>query len=321
METKANHVWVGVVTLGLLALIAGVILWVARLNEGSRHEYDIFFKQSVDGLSKGSAVNFSGVPVGQVTQIELWSKDPGFVRVRIAVDKGVPIRVGTTATMQGSFTGVSIVQLEGANKDAPELVCTGPKDPTCLEGVPVIPTKRGGLGELLNSAPVLLERLATLTERLTLVFSDKNLASLNNILANTDKMSGDLSKATPQFSAAMAELQLTLVDARKALAAFELTTLETNQTLNGEGRAMLVQFRQSLKSIEVVANQLGGLVGDSRPAAKQLQSNTLPQAEAAIRDLRASTKALRDLTEKLNTEGAGSLLSGQKLPDYKPGRN
>ena len=119
----------------------------------------------------------------------------------------------------------------------------------------------------------------------------------------------------------MAELQLTLVDARKALAAFELTTMETNQTLNGEGRAMLVQFRQSLKSIEVVANHLGGLVSDSRPAAKQLQSNTLPQAEAAIRDLRASTKALRDLTEKLNNDGAGSLLGGQRLPDYKPRRN
>jgi phospholipid/cholesterol/gamma-HCH transport system substrate-binding protein len=318
METKANHVWVGAVTLGLLALIAGVILWVARLNEGSRHEYDIFFKQSVDGLSKGSAVNFSGVPVGQVTHIELWNKDPSFVRVRIAVEKDVPIRLGTTATMQGSFTGVSIVQLEGASKDAPELTCKGKQDPACLEGVPVIPTKRGGLGELLNSAPVLLERLATLTERLTLVFSDKNLTSLNNILANTDRMSGDLAATTPQFRAAMAELQLTLVDARKALAAFELTAMETNQTLNGEGRAMLVQFRQSLKSIEVVANQLGGLVSDSRPAAKQLQSNTLPQAEAAIRDLRASTKALRDLTEKLNTEGAGSLLGGQKLPDYKP---
>ena len=322
METKANHVWVGAITLALLALVAAVILWIARLNEGGRHEYDIFFKQAVDGLSKGSAVNFSGVPVGQVNQIELWSKDPSFVRVRIAVEPDVPIRVGTTATIQGSFTGVSTIQLEGASKDAPELTCEGEAaKAACPEGVPVIPTKRGGLGELLNSAPVLLERLATLTERLTLVFSDKNLASLESILANTDRMTGGLADSTPQFRATMAELQGTLIDARKALIAFETTTMATNETLNGEGKAMLVQFRQSLKSIEVVANQLNGLVGDSRPAAKQLQATTLPQAEAAIRDLRASTKALRDLTEKLNNEGAGSLLGGQRLPDYKPGRN
>ena len=27
---------------------------------------------------------------------------------------------------------------------------------------------------------------------------------------------------------------------------------------------------------------------------------------------------LRDMTEKLNDEGAGALVGGQKLPDYKP---
>ncbi|MFM5922602.1 MAG: MlaD family protein [Novosphingobium sp.] len=322
METRANHVWVGAVTLALLALVAAVILWIARLGEGNKHEFDIFFKQSVDGLSKGSAVTFSGVPVGQVAAIELWPKDPSFVRVRIKVDDDVPIRVGTTATMQGSFTGVSNIQLEGASKDAPELTCKGGSAAaTCPEGVPVIPTKRGGLGELLNSAPVLLERLATLTERLTAIVSDRNQASIERILANTDRMTGSLADASPQVSATLAELQLTLADARTAVASFKATSDATNETLNGEGRAMIVQFNKSLKSIDVAAAQLNGLIGDTRPAARQLETTTLPQAEAAIRDLRSSTKALRDLTEKLNNEGAGSLIAGPKLPDYKPGRN
>ena len=321
METRANHVWVGVVTLALLAGIAAAILWIAQLNEGNKNEYDIFFKQSVDGLSMGSAVSFQGVAVGQVSEIELWPKDPGFVRVRIAVDKDTPIRVGTTATMQGSFTGVSNIQLEGASKDAPELVCKGAQATACPEGVPVIPTKRGGLGELLNSAPLLLERLATLTERLTMVFSDRNQASLERILANTDRLTGRMADATPQFQATMAELELTLADARKALVTFETTAATTNDLLNGETRQMLGQFRQSLRSVEQASDNLNGLVGDVRPAARQLQESTLPQAEAAIRDLRASTKALRDLTEKVNEDGAGTLLGGQNLPDYKPGRN
>ena len=51
---------------------------------------------------------------------------------------------------------------------------------------------------------------------------------------------------------------------------------------------------------------------------RQLSDNTIPEAEAAIRDLRATTRSLRDLTDRLNNEGAGSLLGGQKLPDYKP---
>ncbi len=168
METRANHVWVGAVTLVLLALVAGFVIWIARLNQGNQHEYDIFFKQSVDGLAKGSGVDYNGVPVGQIKEIELWPQDPSFIRVRVKVDKKVPVTVGTTATIQGSFTGVADIQLEGAVKDAPLLTEPGP------EGVPVIPTKRGGLGEILSNAPLLLERLATLTENLNLLLSDEN---------------------------------------------------------------------------------------------------------------------------------------------------
>ena len=319
METKAKNVWVGVVSLALLALLAFAIVWMARLGEGSRHEFDIFFKQSVDGLAKGSSVTFSGVPVGQVKQIELWEKDPSYVRVRIAVDKEVAIRVGTTATMQGSFTGVSNIQLEGASKDAPLITCgTQDRRASCPEGVPVIPTKRGGLGELLNSAPVLLERLATLTERFTEVLSDKNQASMQNILANTDRLTGGLADASPEMRKTLQELQGTLVEARGALAGFQQIAGSTDRMMNEDIRPLVGQANNSLKSIDRASTELNGLLGDMRPGAKRLSEQTLPEAEAAIRDLRATTKALRGMTEKLNEQGAKGLIGGQQLPDYKP---
>jgi phospholipid/cholesterol/gamma-HCH transport system substrate-binding protein len=319
METRANHVWVGAITLALLGLLAAAIIWIARLNEGSKNDYDIFFKQSVDGLSKGSSVNFSGVPVGQVKVIELWHKDPGFVRVRISVDKEVAVRLGTTATIQSNFTGVSNIQLEGASKDAPLLACDAENaKATCPEGVPVIPTKRGGLGELLNSAPVLLERLATLTERLTQMFSDKNQQSIENILANADRMSGALADASPQVQRTMLELQATLVQAQTALAEFQQVAGSTNAMMNEDFRPMVGQFNKSLKSISKASDQLEGLLGDMRPGARRLSENTLPEAEATIRDLRSTTKSLRAMTEKLNEKGATGLLGGDQLPDYKP---
>ncbi|MEQ1499622.1 MAG: MlaD family protein [Novosphingobium sp.] len=319
METKARYVWVGAVTLALLALLAAFIVWMARLNEGSKHEYDIFFKQAVDGLSKGSAVNFSGVPVGQVKVIELWKKDPGFVHVRIVVDKNVPIRVGTTATIQGSFTGLSTIQLEGANNSNPLLSCKGDDAKAlCPEGIPVIPTKRGGLGELLNSAPVLLERLATLTERLTLLFSEKNQSAIEGILSNTQQLTGGLAGATPQLQKTLLELQTTLVQAQMALAEFQSVAGSTNAMMNEDFRPMVGQFNQSLKSIERASKQLDGMLADMRPGAQRVNTTTLPEAEAAIRDLRATTKALRTATEKINDQGASGLLGGPNLPDYKP---
>ncbi|MCX7864447.1 MAG: MCE family protein, partial [Novosphingobium sp.] len=40
METRANHVWVGLVTLVLLTVVVAVIVWIARLNEGATDQYD-----------------------------------------------------------------------------------------------------------------------------------------------------------------------------------------------------------------------------------------------------------------------------------------
>lgn len=319
METRANHVWVGVVTLVLLTALAAFIVWIARLGEGGKQEFDVFFKQSVDGLSNGSSVTYSGVPVGQVQQIELWERDPSFVKVRIAVDQDVPILVGTTATMQGSFTGLSNIQLEGATKGAKPLTCEGEGETAaCPEGVPVIPTKRGGLGEILNSAPVLLERLATLTERLTQIVSDDNQRSIERILANTDRASKGIADASPQLASTLKQLELTLGEAQLALASFKATSATADAVLGTEGRQMLNQFDKSLKSVDKAAVELEKLLADTRPAARQLNASTLPQAEAAMRDLRSATRALRDITEKISDEGAGALIGGQQLPDYKP---
>jgi phospholipid/cholesterol/gamma-HCH transport system substrate-binding protein len=312
METRANHLWVGAVSLVLLAALAAFIIWIARLNNADQKEYDIFFKQSVDGLANGSQVAFSGVPAGQVKQIELWQRDPEFVRVRIRVDEKIPILQGTTASMQGSFTGVSTIQLDGAVRGAPPITEPGP------EGVPVIPTRRGGLGELLSNAPLLLERLATLTERLTLLLSDKNQESIEGILANTERLSGGLADSSPKIDRVLAELQGTLRQANYSLASFEKVANSADQTLNREGASLAEQLRTTLKSADAAVVELRGTLSDARPAAKQLSEQTLPAAEATLRDLRATSRSLREVTDRINDQGAGALIGGPKLPDYKP---
>ncbi|MDG5749101.1 MlaD family protein [Qipengyuania sp. XHP0207] len=316
METRANHIWVGVVTLVILGALALFIVWLARLGGGDQNEYDIFFKQSVAGLANGSAVDFAGVPVGQVSQIVLWDKDPEFVRVRIKVREEVPILVGTTATIQGSFTGVSTITLDGARTGAPPISC---ETTACTEGVPIIPpTAGGGFGAVLASAPLLLERLATLTERLTQLLSDENQESLQGILANSERMTADLAQATPQIERTLAELQVTLRESSEALDAFEKVTLSTDRLINEEGEQIAGQLRQTLNSASGAAQALEQTLAEARPATRQLTESTLPAAEATLRDLRATSKALRDVTEKLDEKGAGALISSQPLPDYEP---
>jgi phospholipid/cholesterol/gamma-HCH transport system substrate-binding protein len=319
METRANHVFVGAITLALLAALAAFFIWIAGFGKGDIKRYDIFFKQSVNGLSQGSQVSFSGVPVGKVEKIELWPKDPSFVKVRIAVENTVPVLIGTTATIQSSFTGVGDIQLEGAVKGAAPIVCPDESpEAMCPEGVPVIPTKRGGLGAILNSAPLLLDRLATLSERLNTLLSDENQLQFKGILSNTNRLTGHLADASPKVDPVLAELQVTLKQATRTLASLDTAAGSANSLFSDQGDSLTRSLRTSLRSVQTAADELKITLGDARPAVRQLSASTLPDAEAALRDLKATTRALRTLTEKIDDQGAGALTGGSKLPDYKP---
>ncbi|WP_257539414.1 MlaD family protein [Sphingobium sp. CFD-1] len=319
METRSNHVLVGTVTLLLLAAIMIAAFWFSRLSDGENKEYDIFFKQSVNGLAKGSSVNYSGVPSGQVEKIELWKRDPGFVKVRISVKEGTPVLLGTTATIQGvGFTGVSEIVLDGAVKGAPPIKC--PEDnpqSVCPDGVPIIPTKPGALGELLNNAPQLLERLSTLTERLTELLSDKNQQSFAGILANVEKVTGAMADRSPEIAATLAEARIAVQ--RTGIAAENIGKLAatTDSLLNDEGRPLMADLRKSVQSATRSIDTLDKTIAEAQPGVHAFSNQTMPEVNQLVRDLREMSRAFRGVAEKLDQQGAGSLVGSPKLPDYK----
>ena len=315
METRANHLWVGAVTLGLLIALAAFVVWIARLNQGAVNEYDIFYKQSVAGLANGSQVSYAGVPVGQVREIALSSEDPEFVRVRIRIRDEVPILVGTEATIQASFTGVSTILLDGARKEAPAITC---ETTACPEGRPLIPPGRGGFGEIVANAPLLLERLATLTEQLNIILGPENREELAGILANSNRLTRELADAAPALEGTMQELEVTIREAGEALDAFEKVTLTTDALLNQEGPQLAQELSKTLASANEAATSLSAMLEDARPATRALSETTLPTVEATLQDLRTTSRSLRAITDRLEAEGAGSLLGGRPLPEYEP---
>jgi len=315
METRANNLWVGAVTLVLLAALALFIVWIARLGQGRQDEYDIFYGQSVSGLANGSQVTFAGVPVGQVTEIALAKDNPEFVRVRITVGEGVPILVGTQATIQASFTGVSTILLDGARKDNPAITC---ETTACPEGRPVIPPGRGGFGEIVANAPLLLERLATLTEQLNVILGPDNQDEIAGILRNTNRLTAGLADASPELTQNLEDFRTTLTELNQTLDAVEKLAVTTDGVLNKEGQPLAKELRDTLRSANGALASLSATLEDTRPAARQLRTTTLPAAEATLEDLRATSRSLRSITEKLESEGVGSLVGGKSLPDYKP---
>lgn len=312
MENRSNNLMVGAVTLILVFALAIFTIWLAGAGSRNRVEYDIFFKQSVDGLSKGSQVTYSGVPAGQVKEIALWVRDPQYVRVRIEVDQDIPVRVGTTASINGvGFTGVSQIALDGGVANAPLITDNGPA------GKPVIPARLAGLGELLNSAPQLLQRISTLTERLTQLADDRNQQSLSNILANIDRVTGNLARNGPQIDAALAEARVSVQQAGAAAEQIGRLAGTTNDLLDQQGRPMVADLRQTAANANRAIAAMQQTIEEARPGLQSFSSQTVPQANALIQDLRRTASSLSAIADRIDQQGAGAVVN-PRLPDYEP---
>ncbi|NIJ07452.1 phospholipid/cholesterol/gamma-HCH transport system substrate-binding protein [Sphingomonas vulcanisoli] len=307
MENRSNNILVGSVVLILLLVAVVVTVWLASFGGTHEKKYDILFKTSVDGLAKGSTVAFSGVPVGKIDDISLVPDQPELIRVRIEVKEDTPILEGTAATVQGSFTGTSTINLDGAVKGAPPIDQPGPW------GFPLIPPKAGGLGAILANAPQLLDRLTTLTERITDLLNPQNQKSISDTLAHIDTLSGALADRSQDIAATLADAHLAVQQAGDAAQKIGNLADTTNQNV----KPLLANLNDAVASAKHSMANLDGAIADARPGIKAISTQTVPNLNKLIADLGETASSLQAISGKLDRGGAGGLIGGDKLPDYK----
>jgi phospholipid/cholesterol/gamma-HCH transport system substrate-binding protein len=314
METRSNYVMVGAVTVALLIGALLFIVWLAGLSSKTSKCYDVYFP-AVGGIDKGSNVTFSGVHVGQVDKVSLLPNRPEFVWVRISVDPQTPVLEGTTAEIHSiSLAGANEIQLNGAERGRPPIAQMGP------QGCPVIPASTSGLSALLNSAPELLARIQTLTERLTELLSDKNQNSISDILENIDATTATLRREAPAMADTIAELRSTAHNAGIAANNIAALSNNANQLVNGQGRQAVTNLNQAIISARQAADSLNGMITDARPGVQTFSKSTLPEANRLVHDLRDLSQSLKQVSDRVNQQGIGGALGPEKLPDYKPGK-
>jgi len=315
VETRSNYVLVGAVTVALLAGVLLFIVWLAGLSNKQTKCYDIYFAEGVGGLNKGSNVTFSGVPVGQVSKISLLPNRPEFVWVRIDVEQQTPVLQGTSAQIHGvGFTGVSEIQLTGAERGRPPIQQMGP------QGCPVIPATSGGISALLNSAPELIDRIQRLTERLTELLSDKNQNSIADILENIDATTAELRKRAPEMGQTIADIQVAAHNAGLAANNVAALSANANNLVSEQGRPAVENLNKAIVSAQHAADSLDSMITDARPGVQNFSKETLPEANKLVDDLRTLSQSLKSVSDRVNQQGIGGALGPEKLPDYKPGK-
>jgi phospholipid/cholesterol/gamma-HCH transport system substrate-binding protein len=253
--------------------------------------------------------------VGQVTKISLLPNRPEFVWVRIEVEEQTPVLQGTSAQIHGvGFTGVSEIQLTGAERGRPSIDQVGP------QGCPVIPATSGGISALLNSAPELIDRIQRLTERLTELLSDKNQNSISDILENIDATTAELRKHAPEMGDTIKEIKIASHNAGVAANNVAALSDNANKLVNGPGRQSIENLNQAIISAKQSADNLNAMISDARPGVQNFSKQTLPEANRLVRDLRQLTQSLEAVSNRVNQQGIGGALGPEKLPDYNPGK-
>lgn len=195
METRANYLLIGVVTLaGFLGMLA-FLMWFAKIELDRQFDYyDVYFTE-VSGLSRASQVRFAGLPVGQVLDMQLAEDGSGRVRVRLEVARDTPVREDSRASLESQgVTGVTLVGITAGSPQSP-LLDTG-------QGVPVIASTASALQTLADQGPEIIEKLNTVAEQLTVLFGEENQGRVTSILDNIERSSGNLDAAIADISSA-----------------------------------------------------------------------------------------------------------------------
>ncbi len=274
METRANYLLVGAVTLaGFLGLLA-FLMWFAKIELDRQFDYyDVYFPE-VSGLSRASQVRFAGLPVGQVMDMQLAEDGSGRVRVRLEVARDTPVRIDSQASLESQgVTGVTLVGITAGSANAPLMDRSN--------GVPEIKAVASALQTLSDQGPQIIEKLNTVAEQLTVLLGEDNQARVTSILDNIERSSGNLDAAIADISSATGAIAET-ADAISGfgehitgLSDSARTTLDKadaalEQFTQAAGRAdeTLASATQTLDSVrEYVDGDLGGLTTRLQDAA------------------------------------------------------
>ncbi|WP_048648757.1 MlaD family protein [Nitratireductor soli] len=191
METKANYVLVGFFTVLVLLAAFGFVYWTAAL--GDRGETALLrfrIPGSASGLSRGSAVLFNGVKVGDVRRVYLDLNNPTVAIADADIDRLTPITHSTKADVGlAGLTGQANIELRGGNPSEPNLLDVAEENDTVAE----IEASPSAVTNLLQTAQSLLTRADSVVSQLEGFTTDAR-QPLTDTVKNIEQFSAALSR-------------------------------------------------------------------------------------------------------------------------------
>lgn len=330
MSMRANPTAIGIFLIGaLVLLVVGTATLASTTWFESRSTFTSFFQESVNGLERGAAVKFQGVPVGTVTEIliQIDQRDKTFQvpvqyeidLTRLTTELGGYVNLADSAVLRQQVADGLRAQLQMesmvTNQLYVELTYRPDAAPPELEARPTtwpeIPTTPSLLAALGTGAGSVVTDVLRVLFQVNQMLEDVDMPEINAAvvasaqaverLVDAPEIRAALEQVpgmTDQVNLTMAEVQLLAERAGAAIDPLQLQ-LEDAST---EMAATLQSLRRSL-------DETRGLLSADSGIGYELQE--------ALASIREAADALSLLAASLE-QNPDMLLRGKKPPENRP---
>jgi phospholipid/cholesterol/gamma-HCH transport system substrate-binding protein len=290
MERNANYALVGLISTILMIAMIVFIFWLTNFALSAHYDnYDVVFHGPISGLSRGGDVQFNGIKVGEVTDIQLDAQDPNQVIAKIRVRSDTPVRQDSTASLEPQgITGVNYIQITAGTISKALLKTVTPPGAT-----PTIQATPSAISSLLSGGGTVMQRALDTLDRINKVLSEQNIQKVTGILSDVQAVTAELR-----------ERKAIIADADKALQDADQAAVQIKELAKSSQNLVDTQGKQTFAKIDATADQIQGAAADLRAMMAKLKgpttdfaTNGLPQLTAEIASLQKTT---RDLDRLLN---------------------
>lgn len=295
METKANHVLIGLFTLIVILGAFGFVLWIARFDQSiGRQPIDVVFDASVTGLEKGAAVLFNGIKIGEVGSLALDEEHPGRVIARIYVDRTAPVKADTAARIETiGLTGGTVLQMMGGSPGAKRIAEVAGKGE-----VPVIHAEPNPFQDLIESVKQIAARGAALFERLDALV-EANEEAVTTSLKNIETFSDALAKNSEQ-------VDRFVNDAADVASRLNELVARVDEIVGADGKELVAEAREAVQSFRRLADNLN-----------QRADSGVRQIENFAVEGRSTLRDMRRVIDRLERNPSRFLFGGSQVPEHR----
>ena len=310
MEPRAHHVLIGLFTVIVTCAALLFALWLGKSSyqDVELRHYTVIFNEAVRGLSRGSAVQYSGIKVGDITDLSLDPQDPRKVRAHIRVVGNIPIKQDTQAKLaMTGITGSSVIELSGGSPDSPAL--TG-RDP-------VIIATPSSLTQLLANSDNLMANITELVMNAKAILSPDNARRLANMLESLEHVANSMSSQQQNVTAALHSLTKAGKQATVALDQATELLRNTDGLVRNQGARTLDSAQRAMASLEKASASVDEILSRNTGAINGSMQG-MNELGPTLRELRTTLSALEKVARRLDDDPASYLLGGEKLQEFKP---